>query len=538
MLSRDYLEKMFKAVDSKNPSKIEDYRRYMTTYSADEELGKKIRNIIDGFMNIQSKGLLFAAIMDKNGFVPFHHSINSQKLTGDFKKDITGCRTNRKWDYLGRMIKPEGLSRFFYKRDTGAEGILVSAPIFVGGKFWGGALVGYDLKDIYNKIYQAAALIVFLILIGAIVIFLGISLMINKALKPIVQISGILKEVAKGDFTHSITFISNDEIGDIAQSANKMIIQSAKTIDYLKGAAASLAASSEELTATSVSLGQSSSNQVHSIRDISTELNLVLDSIGETTEYIGEQVKDISSAVNSISHLEDMSNKIASNMHILKKQSDESILIARKGETIGSSAFSAMENIVISTEKINEMVSLINDISDQINLLSLNASIEAARAGEAGRGFAVVAEEIGKLADNTSNQVKEIQILSKEIANNVNQGREMVTNIREAIGSIIKNILDNSKFIEEISLLTEQQAHNHTLIKDAMLRLEEKSRNIIDVANFQKSNSESMKEAINRIKDFATETASGAEEIAASSEELSSRAEELSNMIENFKTAR
>lgn len=525
-----------KNVDSRNPARIEDYRRYMTRYSGDAEFGGNVRGIIDGFMVIRPKGLLYAAAMDKNGFVPFHHSIYSMKLTGDLKKDNAQCRTNRKWDYLGRAINPGGINRFLYKRDTGEESIMASAPIFVNGEFWGGVVVGYDIKDIYARIYSATAVIIGIIITGTLIIFLGINFMIKRSLQPIVIISDILHSVARGDFTKHIIFASNDEIGDIARNANLMIEQSAKTIDYLKGAAASLAASSEELTATSVSLGNSSSSQVHSVRDISSELNLVLDSIGETTEYIGEQVNDISSAADSITGLEDMSNRIAENMKYVKKQSEDSIGIARKGEEVGTSASSAMKHIVESTHRINEMVTMINDISDQINLLSLNASIEAARAGEAGRGFAVVAEEIGKLADNTTAQVKQIQQLSSEIGHNVQEGEQMVLSIRESISSIIRKIIENSTSIEEIALLTDQQAKNHTVIKETMQRLEEKSRNIIDVATFQKSNSESMKEAINRIKDFATESASGAEEIAASSEELSSRAEDLSNLIEGFKT--
>jgi methyl-accepting chemotaxis protein len=532
----EYLYKIFKNADTRVPGKTENYKRYMTVYAEDKELGKRIRAIEDGFLTMKSKGLLFAALIDRNGFAPFHHSDNSMKITGDFKKDAAQCRTNRIWDYLAKGIDRAGIKKSYYKRDTGAEGVMVSVPVFIGNEYWGGILVAYDIRDIYVRIYKAAAIVIGIIFFGAMIIFTAANIMIKRSLKPVMVISGILSDVAKGDFTHKVDFDSNDEIGEIARSANKMIEQSTKTLDNLKGAAASLAASSEELTATSVSLGNSSGEQVHSVRSISAELNLVLDSITETTEYIGEQVNEISKAADSIAGLEDMSNRIAENMKKVKVQSDESIVTARQGDEMGSSASSAMNLIVGASEKISEMVSMINDISDQINLLSLNASIEAARAGDAGRGFAVVAEEIGKLADKTSAQVKEIHALSSEISSSVHKGSDMVASIRTSISGIMKNISENSGSIEDIASLTEQQAKNHYLIKNTMKNLEEKSRNIIEVANFQMSNSTSMKEAMNRIKEYATETASGSEEIAASSEELSSRADELSQLIERFKT--
>jgi hypothetical protein len=224
----DYFNALFKKIDSTNPSKIEDYRRFMTKYSEDAEFGRGIRGIIDGFMVIRDKGLLFAAAMDKRGFVPFHHEIYSRKLTGDLKKDIGQCRTNRIWDYLGKAIKPSGLNKFLYKRDTGAESIMVAAPVYINGQFWGGVLVGYDIKDIYAKIYMATAIIIGIIILGSLMIFIGINYMIRKSLRPIVIISDILKSVADGDFTQKIHFDSNDEIGDISRSSNLMIEKSAK----------------------------------------------------------------------------------------------------------------------------------------------------------------------------------------------------------------------------------------------------------------------------------------------------------------------
>ena len=532
----EYLQKIFKNVDTKIPGKTENYTRYMTKYTEDVDFAKKFRSITDGFLTMKSKGLLFSIPIDKNGFIPFHHGENSMKITGDYKKDVIQCRTNRIWDYLAKGIDPAGIKKSYYKRDNGAEGVLTTIPVFINKEFWGGIIVAYDIKDVYAKIYNAVMVVTLIILLGSLIIFASINIMIKKSLKPVMGISTILNGVADGDFTHRVDFNSNDEIGEIAENANKMIDQMTTTLDYLKGAATSLATSSEELTATSVTLGNNSSEQAQSVRSISAELNLVLDSIGETTEYIDDQVKEISLATDSVSNLEDMSNKIVKNMKMVKIQSDESVVTAHKGDEMGELTSQAMNLIVESSQKISEMVKVVNDISDQINLLSLNASIEAARAGNAGRGFAVVAEEIGKLADKTSIQVKDIHVLSNEISSNIQKGSSMVASIRKAMSGIMTNVSASSVSIEDIAALTEQQAKNHCIIKNTMKNLEEKSRNIIEVANLQRSNSQSMKEAITHIKNFTAETASGSEEIAASSEELASKAEELSQLIDEFKT--
>lgn len=531
---KKYLEKIFNQTENKPDGNVDNYKRFMTDYSVDKSLGEKIRNTIDSYLKI--KGIAFSVPMDKNGLVPFHHSQNSQKIIGDIKKDITRSRTNRIWDYLGKAINPDKVEVSEYHRDTGAIMIIIYAPIKLKGRFWGGVVTAYKIKDIKKRTWAAITVIIAAILAGAIFIFLIINILINKSLKPISIITKILANVGRGDFSQKVEFFTDDEIGVIADNLNKMIDKSRQTLNYVKQAATTLATSSEELTLTSISMSASSAEQAASVREISVELNLVLDSIKETTQYISGQVDSIGHTVGAVTSLEDMSKKIAENMKIVKSQSDDSIHISKEGENLVISATQTMHRIVESSKKITNILSMINDISEQINLLSLNASIEAARAGDSGKGFAVVAEEVGKLADNTSHQVKEIHSLSVEIEKNVSEGSQMVEDIRSTISAIMHNVSDNSRLIEEITDHTENQAQNHNTIKEVMKDLEKKARSIIDVANFQESNSKSMKRAMQQILDFTSETATGSEGISASSEELSSKAENLNLLVESFKT--
>lgn len=357
----------------------------------------------------------------------------------------------------------------------------------------------------------------------------------KKSLSPIKRISEMMESVAKGVYSEEINNITGDEIDEFVSNVNGMMKQSSRTIELIKSAISALATSSEELIVTASSLEENSKVQAGSVNEISVELNLVVESIRETVDFIGEQVNDISNTAVLITGLEVMSTRISDNMGSVRKQSEISINISTDGANLVTSAADAMKLVIESSKKISDIVSIINEISDKINLLSLNASIEAARAGDAGKGFAVVAEEIGKLADNTSNQAKEINSLSIEIGKSVNYGNKMVEEIKNSISSIKDIIIKNSTLIEEINTLTFKQAENHDQIRNAMKSLEQKANNIIKVSNFQKSNSESIKSAMEKILHFAMETKNGAVSIAETSEELSVDAEKLIQLIDGFK---
>ncbi|HQL81681.1 MAG TPA: methyl-accepting chemotaxis protein, partial [Spirochaetota bacterium] len=128
----------------------------------------------------------------------------------------------------------------------------------------------------------------------------------------------------------------------------------------------------------------------------------------------------------------------------------------------------SMGNIRKSSQEMTGVIQIINDISDKINLLSLNAAIEAARAGDAGRGFAVVADEISKLADQTTSSIKSIDSLIRTNEQEIINGNR---NVSETVGKINSIISDIEKIVEKITVISnkmsEQTVANQTVNENA-----------------------------------------------------------------------
>jgi len=286
-----------------------------------------------------------------------------------------------------------------------------------------------------------------------------------------------------------------------------------------------------ELTGSSRLLSSNAQNQVASAEEITAtieEISAGVDSISSNTV---SQTMSMDSLVNRMNDYSSQVEHTRGELATLLKQTEAITGYARTGDANLKWMNESMKKIDDSSGEMSNIVGIINDISDQINLLSLNAAIEAARAGDAGKGFAVVADEISKLADRTSHSVKEISNLIAGNNSEISNGRE---NVEEAVGTIKKIILGVTgmyKMMQNISHQINSQLDGTRKISGETETVRIQSDSIKNSTEEQKFASKEIIISIGSINEASQANASGSENILCTAEKISTIAELLEGQV-------
>lgn len=347
--------------------------------------------------------------------------------------------------------------------------------------------------------------------ISAIVVLLAIIICFivgRRLMRPLVKVSTIIEEIANGDINADFDMVkeSNDEIGLIIEKMKELTQSLGNIVGRIRNSSDTMSANSYELNDTSsqtLAANNEISKAVEDVAEGSTGMASSISKINENLEEMSRETKDINESVNEIRNqttaVQDsskiMNDKIKSMQDSSHKMDDGISAISKRIETVNT-----------TVDKVSNIVSVIEEISSETNLLSLNASIEAARAGDAGKGFAVVAQEIRVLSDNTNTELENIKQI---ISSLVEECRYCV----QASGTIVE---DNAKQKEEIKAVLEE----FSSLDEQIQRTAEKADEIEELVTAMIELNDDITKSSNSLTDVSAANAAATEEMNANIEEL------------------
>ncbi|GGE34603.1 methyl-accepting chemotaxis protein McpA [Pullulanibacillus camelliae] len=403
-------------------------------------------------------------------------------------------------------------------------------------KLTGWKIIGTMYQDeVDQAVHPILTKTIIVLVISLILAGLLIFLIIRSITRPLALLMDSADKVSEGDLRAPVVIKTQDEIGQLGHAFERMRTSLIQVVSEIESKATSLAASSEELSASTNQNSKATEQITQSIQELSLGAERQSRKIDESTQSAIEMV-------TTIQEISESSNEVAStaiNTSNVVNEGNEAVEVSvQQMQFIKNTVSELAEKLKTLGEysaNIDQIINVITEIADQTNLLALNAAIEAARAGEQGKGFAVVADEVRKLAEQSSQSTDKIREVVTAIQKEtdlalqsmetgkvevdkgidvVNSAGESFKNIKQFVDNVTSQIQNVSAAVQEIAASTEQNV-----------------RTFEDISEISKQTSAGTQD----VSATTEEQLASMEEISSSAENLSEMAEELQGIIERFK---
>lgn len=315
-----------------------------------------------------------------------------------------------------------------------------------------------------------------------------------------------MSSLADGDLTVETT-VTEDVTGAIADSVNFAVEALRDLVSGVNSTARQVAAQAQETEATTTQLAEASEHQAREIRVATDTINEMAKSFDDMARRSSESAEVAQNSVKIANRGADMVRQTITGMDNIRDQiQDTSKRIKRLGE---------------SSQEIGDIVELINGISEQTNVLALNAAIQAASAGGAGRGFAVVADEVQRLAERATNATRRIETLVQTIQSDTSEAVTSMETTTSQVVSGARTAEDAGEALESIEKVSNDLA---TLILDISNQAQTQSQNAGKIARL-----------MNSIRDISVQTTEGTSQTAKSVVSLANVVRDLRDSVADFK---
>ncbi|USD59452.1 methyl-accepting chemotaxis protein [Vibrio sp. SCSIO 43140] len=485
----------------------------------------EVDSIIIGFLGIdlQLTGLA-KTVMDSDSslFSGDGHvniiSLDESVIASDDTSVLAGSR------YQSKVLSQDQITDLMFGEEAATlwsadnQWLTVFNPVKIANQTWG---VFFDMPR-ESVLSDAITLdriisqqlsdgIVFEIIVGSGFVVVGliiISVMSSRLVKPIREVVTRLEDIAsgEGDLTQRLDVKSKDEIGQLAEQFNAFLSKLQTTIQQVAKTTEQISGTAESASRTAMATRESSEAQFREVDLVATASEEMTQTASLVVQNAEVAVEAASSANESASHGQEVAELSAHEMVRLVEQMKMTVPV--------------VEELAQNNANITEILSVIEGISEQTNLLALNAAIEAARAGEQGRGFAVVADEVRSLASRTQDSVGEIQ--------------QVIERVQKGTADVVAAMQESSNLADSTADHVQQAVAALSRIFESISAINDMNSQIVKAAEEQQSVSSEVNQNVSNIRDLSAkilENAGDAEKVGQEINALSNTQQTLMNQF-------